>query len=458
MVPETPGLPAPFPGSEPSLTPIDQVAMEAAAAQEAPATVAEPEPDAAIPDGAAGIAGAETPVTVGRMVADTLRRAGVRWAFTVPGESFLGLLDGLQAAGINVVATRHEGAAAFMAEAHAQLTGRPAACLATRAVGAANLAIGIHTALADSSPMFALVGQVERAAKGREGFQEVDLVGTIGTLAKWAAEPADPGTATEVMQEAVRQATSGRPGPVLISFPEDLLDEVIPPGIVEPPPRPTPQRPTDDQVRDVLQLLASAERPVILAGAGVLRARTSNDLVRLAEMLRVPVIASWRRGDVVSNDHPLYLGMTGYGAPSTVRERLAAADAMLVIGCRLNEIASFGWSIPAATTRWAHVDLAPRPLRSSQRPNDGDGAEPAGPAAVLPDISVTADARLFLRAAVGRLENRAVLDAAITDRRAAANATDRAAWEAGSVVDSEPWAGPGIHPGRVIATLRSVLP
>ena len=108
-------------------------------------------------------------MTVGRMFADTIRRAGVRWAFTVPGESFLGLLEGLEAVGINVVATRHEGAAAFMAEAHAQLTGRPAACLGTRAVGGANLAIGIHTAYADSSPMFAFVGQVERKSRGPRG-------------------------------------------------------------------------------------------------------------------------------------------------------------------------------------------------------------------------------------------------------------------------------------------------
>jgi acetolactate synthase-1/2/3 large subunit len=395
------------------------------------------------------------------MVADALRRAGVRWAFTVPGESFLGLLDGLQGAGINVVATRHEGAAAFMAEAHAQLTGRPAACLATRAVGASNLAIGIHTALADSSPMFALVGQVERAVKGREGFQEVDLVGTIGKLAKWAAEPEDASSAVEVMQEAIRQATTGRPGPVLLSFPEDLLDDPVPARGPEPSTRPAPQRPTDDEVRDVLQLLASAERPVILAGAGVLRARTSNDLVRLAEMLRVPVIASWRRGDVISNDHPLYLGMTGYGAPSTVRERLAAADAMLVIGCRLNEIASFGWTIPAAATRWAHVDLE---ARSGREAYDGAAGTPGGDgsapvdALARPDISVTADARLFLRAAVSRLETRGVLDAAGADRRAESNATDRAEWEAATVVDAVEWTGPGIHPGRVIATLRRVLP
>jgi acetolactate synthase-1/2/3 large subunit len=383
------------------------------------------------------------PVTVGRMVADALRRAGVRWAFTVPGESFLGLLDGLQGAGINVVATRHEGAAAFMAEAHAQLTGRPAACLGTRAVGASNLAIGIHTAFADSSPMFALVGQVTQAHRGREGFQEVDLAATIGGLAKWAAEPHGVAEAVAATAEAVRQALDGRPGPVLLSFPEDLLDEMVPVEAQVPATRAAAERPTDDQVRDVLQLLASARRPVILAGGGVLRARTSNDLLRLAELLRVPIIAGWRRGDVVSNDHSLYLGMAGYGAPSTVRERLAAADAMLVVGCRLNEITSFDWSIPGPATRWAHVDVEPTRPSADLRPAD---------------IAVRADARLFLRAAVARLEGRGVLDAAGADERSAATAEDRAAWEAATIIDRHPWHGPGVHPGRVITTLRRILP
>src|SRR6185436_1995759 len=116
---------------------------------------------------------------------------------------------------------------------------------------------------------------------------------------------------------------------------------------------------SDDDVRAVLQLLASAERPVILAGGGVLRARCSNDLVRLAELLHVPVIAAWRRGDVIPNDHPLYLGMAGLGAPAVVRQRLARADAMLVLGSRLNELTSYRWAIPAPGTRWAHVDTAP---------------------------------------------------------------------------------------------------
>lgn len=383
------------------------------------------------------------PMTVGRMFADTIRRAGVRWAFTVPGESFLGLLEGLEAVGINVVATRHEGAAAFMAEAHAQLTGRPAACLGTRAVGGANLAIGIHTAYSDSSPMFAFVGQVERASRGREGFQEIDVAGTIGRLAKWSAEPTDVASAVQAAVDAVDQALNGRPGPVVLSLAEDLQDEQVPASMAPHLARIPPPRPNDDEVRDVLRLLAGAERPVILAGAGVLRARTSNDLIRLAELLRVPVIASWRRGDVISNDHPLYLGMTGYGSPSTVRARLEAADAALVIGSRLGEITTYGWSIPTAGTRWAYVDIAPATLPADLPP---------------PELTVTSDARLFLRAAVARLETRAVLDAASTDARSTRNMEDRAAWEAATVLDRHPWSGPGVHPGKVVLALRQLLP
>lgn len=383
------------------------------------------------------------PRTVGRLVADALRAAGVRYAFTVPGESFLGLLDALGDAGIRVIATRHEGGAAFMAEAHGQLTGRPAAALGTRAVGAANLAIGIHTARQDSTPMFALVGQVERAHRGHEAFQEIDQVGTIGGLAKWAVEPDDADAVGPAMAEAIRQALGGRPGPVLVSLFEDILDTTVAEDVRVDVARVTPPRPTDADVRSVIELLASAERPVILAGGGVLRARTSTELARFAELLQVPVIAAWRRADVISNDDPLYLGMAGLGAAPTVRDRLAAADAMLVIGCRLSEPTSWEDSIPSPATRWAHVDIDP--------------VRPAGLRTA--DHVVAADARAFLRAMNERLV-KAVLDAELVRTRQAHNAADRAAWEAAAVVDADAdsWSGPGVHPGRTIATLRRILP
>ncbi len=422
--------------ASPEPVPVTAVAPEAATEQE-PALVvqAEAEPDLQ-PLAAVG------PRTVGRFIADALRVAGVRYAFTVPGESFLGLLDAFEGAGIRVVATRHEGAAAFMAEAHGQLTGRPAVCLGTRAVGGTNLGIGIHTARQDSTPMFAVVGQVERSIRGREAFQEIDQVATLGGLAKWAAEPGIVSEIAATMAEATRQALGGRPGPVLLSFPEDLLDEPMPEDARTDAARPAAARATDDEIRSIIEFLASAQRPVILAGGGVLRARTSTELTRFAELLQVPVIAAWRRADVISNDHPLYLGMTGFGAASSVRERLDAADALVVLGSRLNEPTTFGYTMPRAGLPWAHVDLVPGAATGS----------------TAPTISVTADAKAFLKAANERLLGRAVLDAALVAKRQVNNGEDRAAWEAASVVDALPWDGPGVHPGRVIATLRRVLP
>ena len=196
-------------------------------------------------------------------------------------------------------------------------------------------------------------------------------------------------------------------------------------------------------VRAVLHLLASAERPVILAGAGVLRARCSNDLVRFAELLHVPVVAAWRRGDVIPNDHPLYLGMSGYGSSVFTRDRIRTADALLVIGSRLGEVTTGGYAIPAPGQRWIHVDLEPR-----------DGAVGDSPA---PERAIRSDARAFLRAAVARLKD-GVLLAAPVAARDGHNGADRAAWEAATEVDVAPWDGPGVHPGRVIAELRRLLP
>lgn len=423
---EAPDLSADLPPDE-----APDEALDEAPAPDPAVETLEPEPDVAV-----------GPRTVGRFIADALRTAGVRYAFTVPGESFLGLLDAFESAGIRVIATRHEGGASFMAEAHGQLTGRPAVCVGTRAVGGTNLGIGIHTARQDSTPMFAAVGQVERRFLGHEAFQEIDQVATLGALAKWAAEPRTAGDVAATMGEAIRQALGGRPGPVLLSLAEDLLDEPMPDGAQLDNIRPAMARATDEEVRHVIEFLASAERPVILAGAGVLRARTSTELTRFAELLQVPVIAGWRRADVISNEHPLYLGMAGYGAPASVRARLDSADALLVIGSRLNEPTTYRYTMPRAGLPWVQVDLVP---------GRSVGSTP-------PSVAITADAKAFLKAANERLLGRAVLDAALVATRQANNAADRAAWEAASVVDATPWDGPGVHPGRIVTALRRVLP
>ena len=329
--------------------------------------------------------------TVGAALAEGLARAGVKIAFTVPGESVLGLIEGLAANRIRVVATRHEGSAAFMAGAVAQLTGRPAVCIGTRGPGAANLAIGLHAARADSAPVIAIVGQVRREIQGREAFQEMDLVRAFEPIVKWAAELKDAASASALIERAVVTATRGRPGPVLLSIPSDLMDAVVPAvGHGRTPPEHVAE-PDPDLVRKILHLLADARRPLILAGAGVLRARSTDALVRFAETVRVPVVSSWRRGDLFPNDNPLYLGMTGLGAPASVLARLEEADALLVLGCRLGEITSYGYRIPGPGTTWAHVDADPW---------DGEGVHPGRVvstlARVLPrEAVITTDAGDF---------------------------------------------------------------
>ena len=415
--------------SEP-LAAVEEVAdAEPVSVPEEPPADAEPEPE-------------PLPArTVGRAIADALAAAGARFAFTVPGESFLGLIDGLVAAGVRVVPARHEGGASFMAEAAAQLTGRPQLVLATRAVGAANAAIGIHTARQDSVPLVALIGQVKREFRGREAFQETDLATSIGALALWAGEARDPADAVRLMGEGLRRQSRGRQGPILLSLPEDILDELVDDAAEAFVPQ-TAGSADQSAVRHVLQLLAASERGVILAGGGVLRARASKRLTVLSEAMAVPVIAAWRRPDVFPNSHPNYLGMTGYWSAPTVRRRLLDADAILVLGCRLSEVASFGYSIPTPGTRWAHVDLEPRA--------SGHGLS-------APSLALAADAARFLDAAWSDLRG-AALDAEMRGRRERGIAADRKAYVAASRVDEEPWDGPGVHPGRVIATLQRLLP
>ena len=195
-------------------------------------------------------------------------------------------------------------------------------------------------------------------------------------------------------------------------------------------------------MRTAMKWLAASERGVIVAGGGVLRARASRRLVALAEALAVPVMASWRRPDVFPNDHPLYLGMTGYASPSTVRERLEDADVVMVLGARLSEVASFEYALPHGGQRWIHVDLAPRTAH-------------AGLAA--PDLAIAADALRFIDSALSLLRA-AALDAEMRDRRSARTAADHEAWLDASRVGGGDWQGPGVHPGRTIETLRAVLP
>jgi acetolactate synthase-1/2/3 large subunit len=332
-----------------------------------------------------------------------------------------------------------------MAEAFGQLTGRPAACLATRAVGAANLAIGLHTARQDSTPLIALVGQVPRAFRGREAFQEVDQVETFGRLCKGAVEIDDPARLASLTLEMVQLARSGRPGPVLIALPEDVLDEPVAgdsiPAGSSPREELRGKAPAADPatVQHSLELLSSAERPVLVAGAGVLRAEALPDLVRFAEAAELPVMAAWRRPDVFPNDHRLYLGMAGLGAPASVRERLAAADLILAVGTRLSEITTYGYSIPSPGARLIQIDLEPGFA--------GDRRQP--------DLALATDAGAFLKLGLERL--RAPSPSASAHARRESNDADRRRYLAET---EPPMRGPGspIDPAAVIRALREQLP
>ncbi len=293
------------------------------------------------------------------LLVDELAKGGVRFAYTVPGESFLPVLDALRdQTDIRTIATRHEGAAGFMAEASGKLSGCPGLCMATRMVGAANMAIGLHTAMQDSSPLIALLGQVPTSRRGREAFQEAELASIFGSLVKWSVEPTRADRLAEIANKAVRVATEGRPGPVAISLPEDILSvECRLSKSTKQPALPSIEAPANIII-EVLNRLRRAKNPVIIVGAGVLAAGASKAVADFAQTEQVGVLAGWRRPDAFPNDHECYLGHTGLRATATVRKNLAEADLALIVGHRLDENTSLGYSFPGKDQELILVDTA----------------------------------------------------------------------------------------------------
>lgn len=290
-----------------------------------------------------------------------LAAAGVRRAYTVPGESFLPLIDALaRHPEITLVSTRHESGAAFMAEADAKLSGVPAVAMATRAVGAANLAIGVHTAYQDSTPMVVLLGQVETRFLGREAFQEIDLPAFYGEITKWAATVTAPRRFAEFIDRALHVATSGRPGPVMLAVPSDILDSDAEPGDWWRPGVVRANRPALDPgtTQAITDVVAEARAPVVIAGGGAQRARDS--LLGFAERFGAGVYASFRRQDVFPNDHPHYCGHLTLGTPPETLQALRDADVVVVVGARLSEVTTQGYTLPAAGQRVVQIDIDPR--------------------------------------------------------------------------------------------------
>ncbi len=288
----------------------------------------------------------QPPDTAARRLVDTLVLNGVDRVFCVPGESYLAVLDALHDVRdrIEVVACRHEAGAANMAEAYGKLTGRPGICMVTRGPGATHASIGVHTAHQDSTPMILFVGQVACSDKGRGAFQEVDYAAAFGPLSKWASELDEPSRTTEVVSRCFAVAMQGRQGPVVLALPEDKLHEHGGPAAAAPVV--AARAALDPAVLETIeQRLREAERPLaILGGSGWTQPALSS-LSAWLEAHDLPVVLSFRRKDLISNDHPCYAGDLGLGPNPKLVERVKSADLLLTIGARLGENPTQGYTL-----------------------------------------------------------------------------------------------------------------
>jgi acetolactate synthase-1/2/3 large subunit len=299
----------------------------------------------------------------GHALVEALIAQGVHTCFGVPGESYLAVLDGFheQRSHIRFIACRQEGGAAFMAEAQGKLTGRPGVCFVTRGPGATNASIGVHTAFQDSTPMVLFIGQVASDQRDREAFQEIDYrqmfsPGTLG-LAKWVAEVESADRLPEYVARAFHTAMQGRPGPVVLALPEDMLTTMTTARVL---PRVEPVRawPAPGGLRELRAMLVAAERPIVIAGGSGWDAEAAAALQRFAENWQIPVACGWRFQDTFDNRHPLYAGDVGIGINPKLAARIKAADLVIALGVRLGEMTTGGYTLlqaPRPAQKLVHI-------------------------------------------------------------------------------------------------------
>jgi len=307
----------------------------------------------------------KAPTAAVRLV-ECLLAHGVDHVFCVPGESYLAVLDALWTVRdrIKVIACRHEAGAANMAEAYGKLTGKPGICMVTRGPGATHASIGVHTAQQDSTPMILFVGQIARSDKGRGAFQEVDYGAAFGPLAKWAAEIDEAGRVSEMVGRAFAVATQGRQGPVVLALPEDVLVE----DASGPAPTPVPSARAGldpDFVSAVAARLAKAERPILILGGSGWTQGAIDRLMGFVEVHAMPVVLSFRRKDLISNDHPCYAGDLGLGPNPKLIERIKASDLVIAGGARLGENPTQGYTLftrEQTAERLIHIHPGPEEL------------------------------------------------------------------------------------------------
>jgi acetolactate synthase I/II/III large subunit len=325
--------------------------------------------------------------TGARILVDQLVVHGVDTAFCVPGESYIAVLDALRDAPIRLVVARHEAGAANMAEAYGKLTGRPGICFVTRAPGATHAATGVYTAYQDSTPLILFIGQVPFEHRGREAFQELDYGEAFGALTKLAIEVEEAEQFPEVTARAFQTAVSGRPGPVVVALPEDVLADT---ADVEDAAQFAGARsaPSVEDLARARELLLAAERPLVVVGGGGWSAAAAADLEAFAEASMLPVAASFRRQDYIDNTSPSYAGVLTIGHAASLARRLREADLLLVIGSRLGDIATRGYTTlepPRTPQTLVHVHADPEELGR----------------VFQPDLPIVAGSAEFLAAARG---------------------------------------------------------
>ncbi|MCU0939771.1 MAG: thiamine pyrophosphate-binding protein, partial [Burkholderiaceae bacterium] len=285
------------------------------------------------------------PRTGARLLVDQLLIQGVNHVYCVPGESYLGVLDALHdARAIKLVVNRHESGSTFMAEAYAKLTGQPGVAFVTRGPGAANAAIGIHTAFQDSTPMVVFIGQVGSDFVEREAFQEVDYRRMFGPMTKWVAQIDRADRVPEYVARAFQVATSGRPGPVVLALPEDMQAQTaqVPDAMCH---QPVQCAPSDTQIAALRRALGQAQRPLVLLGGFGWTQAACENVRRWAEANHLPVACAFRFQDLFDNRHPNYIGDVGIGINPKLAQRVRDADLLIAIGPRLGEMTTSGYAL-----------------------------------------------------------------------------------------------------------------
>jgi len=323
--------------------------------------------------------------TAAEVLIDQLRIHGVRHVFCVPGESYLAALDAFHDSDLAVSVCRQEGGAAIMAEAVGKVTGRPGVCFVTRGPGATNAAHGIHIARQDSSPLVMFVGQVARDTREREAFQELDYRAVFGSMTKWATEIDDPARVPEIVSRAFYTAANGRPGPVVVAIPEDMLVERV--AVADAPPfAPVETSPGATEMQKFAELLGGARAPIVLLGGSRWSQEACDRLAHFAEKYALPVCTTFRRGHLFDQTHACYAGDLGIGPNPKLLERVKSSDLVIVVGGRLGELPSQHYTlfdIPRPQVPFVHVHPGAEELGRVYSPQLAINATPTAFTAAL---------------------------------------------------------------------------